>query len=334
MSDPFEHLGVAATVDEPVDPVFAARLRARLERALGTPPDQLTLRLPERRFPTCAEHPTGTPTLQTPRRPGADTERNLTMAQVITPYICVHDATTAIEWYRDHFAAKVTNVIPWEGRIGHAEVDVAGAIFYLSDEASQLGVVAPARDGTHTSVSIVLQVAAVDEFVARAASGGAVVQRPIEESHGSRNAWILDPFGHRWNVATPTYTREEIAARRAPSEPYYMTLTTADVERGARFYGAVLGWEFAEPNNGGRHVTNTQMPIGLRPPDTPFGTTAPGQIDMWFTVRDFDDAVERVRVAGGTVVSVTAYDSGREAICEDDQGVTFKLSEPAPGYDR
>ena len=55
---------------------------------------------------------------------------------------------------------------------------------------------------------------------------------------------------------------------------------------------------------------------------------------MWFTVRDFDDAVERVRVAGGTIVELNAWDSGREAICEDDQGVTFKLSEPAPGYDR
>ena len=256
------------------------------------------------------------------------------MAQVITPYICVHDAAAAIEWYREHFAATITNVIPWEGRIGHAEVDVAGAVFYMSDEAPQMGVVAPARDGSQSSVSIVLHVAAVEEFVARAEAGGAVVQRPVEESHGSRNAWIVDPFGHRWNVATPTYTADQIAARRSPSEPYYMTLTSADVERGARFYGAVLGWEFDEAKNGGRHVVNTDMPIGLRPTETPFGNTAPGQIEMWFTVRDFDDAVERVRIAGGTVVAVNAYDSGREAICEDDQGVTFKMSEPAPGYDR
>jgi hypothetical protein len=88
----------------------------------------------------------------------------------------------------------------------------------------------------------------------------------VEEAHGSRSAWVIDPFGHRWNVGTPTFT--------------------------------------------------------------------PGQIEMWFTVRDFDDAVERVRVAGGTVVDLNAWDSGREATCEDDQGVTFKLSEPAPGYDR
>lgn len=261
-------------------------------------------------------------------------ERKPTMSQVITPYICVHDATAAIDWYREHFGATVTNVIPWEGRVGHAEVDVSGAVFYLSDEAPQFGVVAPDGDGSRTSVSIVVQVAAVDEFVARAVAGGAVVQRGIEEAHGSRSAWIVDPFGHRWNVGTPTYTPEQLADRRAPSEPYYMTLTSPDVERGAAFYGAVLGWEFAEPHSGGRHVTNTDMPIGLRPTENQFGDTSPGQIEMWFTVRDFDDAVERVRIAGGTVVSVSSYDSGREAVCEDDQCVGFRLSEPAPGHDR
>jgi uncharacterized glyoxalase superfamily protein PhnB len=315
--DPFDRLADVVGGDV-VDPVFAARLRTRVERSLGASPDHVTIRLADR---------AAAPTLSRP-------DRNTPMSQVITPYLCVHDAPAAIEWYREHFGATVTNVIPWEGRVGHADVDVAGAVFHLSDEAPHLGVVAPERTGSRTSVSIVLQVAAVDEFVERAVAGGAVLQRPIEEAHGSRSAWIVDPFGHRWNVGTPVYTAEQTAARRAPSEPYYMTLTTADVERGAAFYGAVLGWDFAEPRNGGRHVTNTQMPIGLRPTSTPFGDTDPGQIEMWFTVRDFDDALERVRVAGGTVLQLTAYDSGREAICEDDQGVTFKLSEPAPGYDR
>jgi uncharacterized glyoxalase superfamily protein PhnB len=313
----FDRLAEFGVADEAIDAAVAARLRQRVERALRVPAQRITL--PERLAATTV--------------PPIVPERTFTMTQVITPYLCVRDAAAALEWYRTYFAADVSGIVEWEGKIGHAEVDVSGAVFYLSDEAPQLGVVAP--DGTSASVSIVIQVAAVEEFVARAEQGGAVVQRPIEESHGSRNAWLLDPFGHRWNVGTPTYTPEQVAARRAPSEPYYMTLTSPDVERGAAFYGAVLGWEFSEPNSsGGRHVVNTEMPIGLRPPENPFSTTEPGQIDMWFTVRDFDDAVNRVRASGGVVVSVTAYDSGREAICTDDQGVTFKLSEPAPGYDR
>lgn len=316
--DPFEQLGTVG--DLGVDALFAARLRARVQRALGRTPELIIIDLATR-------NSSGAQRTTQP-------DRSTTMTQVITPYLCVRDANAALDWYREFFGANVANVIPWEGRVGHAELDVAGAVFYLSDEAPQLGVAAPDLDGSRTSVSVVIQVAAVEQFVARAASGGATVQRPIEEAHGSRNAWIIDPFGHRWNVGTPVYDAEQVAARNAPSEPYYMTLTTADVERGAVFYGAVLGWEFQDQGNGGRHVTNTEMPIGLRAPDNPFGNTEPGDIQMWFTVRDFDDAVERVRVAGGTVTELNAYDSGREAICEDDQGVTFKLSEPAPGYDR
>ncbi len=321
-SDPFDQLARSGdgAGDHVVDPVFAARLRARVQRALGTSTERITIDLPAR-APIAASG-------------AAEPDRSSPMNQVITPYLCVHDATAALDWYSEYFAATVSNVIPWEGRVGHAELDVAGAVFYLSDEAPDLGVVAPTRDGSHTSVSIVIQVAAVEQFVERAANGGAVVQRPIEEAHGSRSVWIVDPFGHRWNVATPVYDAEQVAQRSVPSEPYYMTLTTADVERGAAFYGAVLGWEFQDQGNGGKHVVNTQMPIGLRATGNPFGNTEPGEIQMWFTVRDFDDAVDRVRVAGGTVVELNAWDSGREAICEDDQGITFKLSEPAPGYDR
>ena len=319
MTDPVDPFELMSPVEgEPIDPVFASRLKARVQRALGAAPDRITIDLPTR----------------TPADTATRQDRSTAMNQVITPYLCVHDANAALDWYREFFGASVGNVIPWEGRVGHAELDVSGAVFYLSDEAPQLGVVAPTRDGSQSSVSVVIQVAAVEEFVERAARGGAVVQRPIEEGHGTRSAWLVDPFGHRWNVGTPVYDAEQIASRVAPSEPYYMTLTTADVERGAAFYGTVLRWEFVDQGNGGRHVANTEMPIGLRATENPHGDTAPGEIQMWFTVRDFDDAVERVRVAGGTIVELNAWDSGREAICEDDQGVTFKLSEPAPGYDR
>ena len=343
--DPFDRLAEIARIDEAVDPEFAARLRDRLRSSLGAGADDAPVRFdldgvpraassaPGRRVPRSDDIGSTTASSTSTSTSTSTSERKSTMSQVITPYICVHDAQAAIEWYREYFGATVDNVIPWDGRIGHAEVDVAGAVFYLSDEAVDLGVVAPERDGSRSSVSIVIQVAAVDQFVERATSGGAVVQRPIEEAHGSRSAWIVDPFGHRWNVGTPVYDEAAMASRRSPSEPYYFTLTSADVERATAFYGAVLGWEFAEQRNGGRHIVNTEMPMGLRPTDNQFSASDPGEIQMWFIARDFDDAVERVRVAGGTVVELNAHDSGREAVCEDDQGVTFRLNEPAPGYD-
>jgi len=135
------------------------------------------------------------------------------MVQAITPYLCVHDALGAVDWYRQHFGASVDNVIEWEGRIGHAECEVAGAVFYLSDEAPALGVRAPRPGDGGVTQSNVLLVADVDTFVARAVAGGATLERPITEGHGRRSAWILDPFGHRWNAGTPVRSAEQIADR-------------------------------------------------------------------------------------------------------------------------
>ena len=131
--DPFDQL--AAVTDDSVDATFSARLRARVTSALGATPDRIIIDLPSR-IP-----------VSTAIRSATRIERTTTMNQVITPYICVHDAAAALDWYREYFGADVSNVIPWEGRVGHAELDVAGAVFYLSDEAPQLGVVAPARMG-------------------------------------------------------------------------------------------------------------------------------------------------------------------------------------------
>jgi uncharacterized glyoxalase superfamily protein PhnB len=311
-ADAFESMATPIVPEAP-GRRFADDLRARLLRAL-VPVADLPTRLMKPITPSSSGRPA--------------------MTQTITPYLCVQDARAALDWYRRYFAATVGNVIDWEGKVGHAELDIAGATFYLSDEAPALGVLAPPSLGAGSSASFVVLVAAVDQFIDRATSGGAVLQRPIEEAHGMRNGWVMDPFGHRWNFGTPLVDHSVASSRRAPSEPYYLTLISPDVERAAAFFGAVLDWDFAEPHNGGRHIVNTKFPMGIRPTTNPFSENDPGQVDLWFTVRDFDDAVDRVRVAGGTVLAVTSYDSGREARCEDDQGVLFRLSEPAPGYDQ
>jgi len=97
------------------------------------------------------------------------------MPQVITPYLCVHDAPAALDWYRAYFGATVSNVIEWEGNVGHAELEFGGAVFYLSDEAPSLGVLAPPTLGAGSSTSFVVLVADVDQFVDRAVSGGATL---------------------------------------------------------------------------------------------------------------------------------------------------------------
>src|SRR5688500_18321448 len=56
----------------------------------------------------------------------------------LTPYIAVHDAEAAIEFYMAAFGATEEGErYPWEGKIGHAELGIRGARLYLADEFSE-----------------------------------------------------------------------------------------------------------------------------------------------------------------------------------------------------
>jgi PhnB protein len=126
------------------------------------------------------------------------------MSQKLTPYLCCADAAAAIDFYSTVFGA--TQVQRWtapDGRIGHAELDLAGQRLYLADEHPEIGAQGPRTLGG-TPVSFVLDVPDADATVARAVDAGATVERPVTtQEHGARSGWILDPFGHRWSIQTP-----------------------------------------------------------------------------------------------------------------------------------
>jgi len=123
----------------------------------------------------------------------------------LTPYLCCTDASAAIAFYVAALGA--TEVERWtadDGRIGHAELDIDGSAVYLADEHPEIGVVSPTTLG-RTPVSFVLAVPDADAAVARAVDAGATVERPVTDQPGQRRAgWIVDPFGHRWNLSSTT----------------------------------------------------------------------------------------------------------------------------------
>ena len=44
------------------------------------------------------------------------------------PALAVHDAERALDFYSKAFGAKeVSERIPWEGKVGHAEIEIEGA---------------------------------------------------------------------------------------------------------------------------------------------------------------------------------------------------------------
>lgn len=124
------------------------------------------------------------------------------MGATVTAYLCAKGAAEAIEFYKRAFGAEEHYRIPWEGGIGHAELQIGETVLYLSDEARELGVLSPATLGGN-SVTFVLAVPDLDAAFKRAVDAGATVQREIEEAPYGREVRVIDPFGHRWMIQTP-----------------------------------------------------------------------------------------------------------------------------------
>jgi PhnB protein len=123
--------------------------------------------------------------------------------QPLAPYLIVKDTAAAIAFYVRAFEAREKfRLSEPSGKIGHAELDVGGALIMLADEYPDFGALSPPTVGG-TPVSLHLYVEDVDAVVARAEAAGATVLRPLtNEFFGDRVAMLLDPFGHKWHVAT------------------------------------------------------------------------------------------------------------------------------------
>jgi uncharacterized glyoxalase superfamily protein PhnB len=308
---------------------------AALELSAAT--DLPTIPLPER---TTAMTDTVTSTATTAPTPRAPSP--------LTPYLCASPAAEAMTWYADVLGATETmRYTGDDGRIGHAELDIAGARVYLSDEYPELGVLAPTSIGG-TAVALHLEVPDADAAYERVvAGGGTAPEPPRDEAYGARSFSMIDPFGHRWMIQTPlgTPTLADLqanvegytitAAEAAPPlgrpvvELGYLTLGVPDTATAGRFYGALFGWA-TEVGNAGQeyaHVANTELPLGLTPgaPDEP--------PVLYFKVDDVHAYTARVVELGGEVVSEAVFESGPNATCRDDQGRRFDLWQPAPGYE-
>ncbi|AUM16167.1 glyoxalase [Rhodococcus ruber Chol-4] len=128
------------------------------------------------------------------------------------PYLIVGRARSAIDWYRQVFDATLAGdpVVLEDGRIGHAELVFPTGMVYLAEEFPEMGLSAP--EAGATSVSLMLPVDDTDAVLTKARDAGGTVERWIAESHGHRNATLLDPFGHRWLLVGPLTGRRQGAA--------------------------------------------------------------------------------------------------------------------------
>lgn len=333
---------------EAPSPRFAALLRHRIATELAAPEHLPDINLPERSNLMS----TTTSTVSTAASSATSAEAP---AAMITPYICVDGAAAALEWYGSVFGAvELVRYDGDDGRIGHAELTIEGAKLMLSDPYPEIDVVAPSG-GSSTALNI--NVADVDTLFERAVAGGAVVQRPPEDQpYGERSCTVVDPFGHRWMIQTTIASPDTAQINAAmegftatssadapvdepldvpadggadgPVEVGYITIGFDDTARAQAFYGALFGWQ-TEPGNMGdqyAHIENTALPMGM----TPDGSQ--GAPVLYFRVADAAAYARRVVDLGGSVLTESAYDSGGDVVCRDDQGREFHLWQPAPGY--
>lgn len=120
----------------------------------------------------------------------------------VTPYLIVDDATRALDFYRDALGAQELYRLPMNGKVGHAEIRIGNAILMLSDEWPDMQALGPNRRGGPTS-SFVVYTEDADAAYRRAVEAGAKEDRPpADQPWGDRMGTVIDPFGHKWTLAT------------------------------------------------------------------------------------------------------------------------------------
>jgi len=132
----------------------------------------------------------------------------------VTPYIIVDGAADAIRWYTQALGATEKYRLPMGDKIGHAEILIGDSHIMLSDEWPDHGIHGPKRRGGPTA-TFMIYVEDVEAAFQRAVEAGASVDKPIEDQfYGDRSGTVVDPFGHKWTLATHVEDVPEDEMRR------------------------------------------------------------------------------------------------------------------------
>ncbi|SOE00591.1 VOC family protein [Caenispirillum bisanense] len=121
----------------------------------------------------------------------------------VTAYLTVADAAAALDWYAKVLGAEELMRMDFgDGRIGHGEMRLGDRIVMLSGEFPEMGARSPQHYGG-SPVGLLLYVPDVDALAARAVEAGASLASPVEtQFYGDRMGTMIDPFGHKWFIAT------------------------------------------------------------------------------------------------------------------------------------
>ena len=136
----------------------------------------------------------------------------------------MHDGNAAIAFYCSVLGAteRMRMEAPG-GKVAHAELIFGDSVLMITDEFPEMGATSPKSVGG-TPVTMSLYVDDVDDVFRRAIAEGATHLRAVEDQfYGDRSGSFLDPFGHRWYIAThiEDVPPEEMAERAAKAMSEY-----------------------------------------------------------------------------------------------------------------
>ena len=136
----------------------------------------------------------------------------------VSPYLCCRGAADAIVFYEEVLGATERMRMPGDSpeNIGHAEIEIGTGLVMLADEFPDHGFLSPQTIGG-SPVTVHVYVEDADAVFAKAVAAGATVTRPMEDQfYGDRLGQFVDPWGHRWSVASHVEdVSEEEMGRRA-----------------------------------------------------------------------------------------------------------------------
>jgi len=132
-------------------------------------------------------------------------------ASVVIPRLVCRDPAAEIDFITHTFKAEERVRRPGpDGSVAHALVTIGPAMIMIEGEWPAVANRAPQLDGS-SPVVLFVYVEDVDQAVERAVAVGAKVLIPIaNQVWGDRTAWVMDPSGHVWTIATRIEETTEI----------------------------------------------------------------------------------------------------------------------------
>ena len=133
---------------------------------------------------------------------------NKKMYQAVSATLTVSDLKAAVAFYTKAFGFKSRGLHKGpDGKPMHAELALRGSVVMLGPELPQFGCRTPKSIGGSGS-GLYIYVDNADKACAKAIKLGATAERPVMDMFwGDRSGTLIDPDGHRLNIATHSADR-------------------------------------------------------------------------------------------------------------------------------